>query len=413
MHLDLVKHRQLEELQDKIAQRKQRQMSVQEKLQEKELQMLSSSETETQAESIGQTAAIILRQEQQRVQLLTSLEELASAEREEAARAADITINQAIAEKESSLLAKLDTVDDVAARAQLLKIHEAEMDALKKKVEIDRQRQLNDLEQRCKDRKRRKFDNTLVQLHAEELEKMESPETVKDAELIGLKVDVILKQELGTAQLHTAIAEQNAMEMRVLSGNLSANMESTVANAKAQLATQLLGKDDSERDRLMALHEIDMARIRAEAAVHQAKVQDDLHRSLQERKERKRVRLEQQHSTELEILSSAGSKESAARAIEHIILESSVEIEHEKKAAKMMYNVVSESQSEVKLLRNELSEKSAQIIQNEESRLAYEISHLDPNSSERQELLQVCLDFFIVQGAHTHQYTNSQPCNAD
>ena len=76
--------------------------------------------------------------------------------------------------------------------------------------------------------------------------------------------------------------------------------------------------------------------------------------------------------------------------MEHVVVETSIEIEHEKKAAKLLFNIVCESQSEVKLLRQEMTEKSAQIIKNEEGRLEYELSKLDSASSERQILLQVC-----------------------
>ena len=126
------------------------------------------------------------------------------------------------------------------------------------------------------------------------------------------------------------------------------------------------------------------------AKIHKAKAEVEMYRLIQERKEKKRSRLEQQFMREDELLAAAKDKESAVKAMEHVVLETSVEIEHEKKAAKLLFNIVCESQSEVKLLKQEMSEKSAQIIQNEEGRLAYEISKLDSSSSERQILLQVC-----------------------
>jgi hypothetical protein len=392
----IEKCRQLEELHNRIAQRKSRQINKQESLHHEVLNLLSSPDTVDQAESLGLTTAAISRQEQQRVQLLSSLEALSGAERVEVARAVDVSINQEIAEKESLLLSRLDAVDDVDARAQLLRKHESEMDALRKKLEVDKQRQLSALEERCKIRKQKKLEQDLTQMQEEELKKITSPETSKEAEMIGLTIDVILKQEMGAANLHAAIAEQNAMELQVVQGNLDAQRVSSIANAKAQLSNQLVGKDDKERDRLIAIHEIDIARIRAEAAMTKAKAQDDLHHSLQERKDKKRLKLEQQHQREMDLLSHAENKESAVKAIEPVILESLVDIEHEKKAAKMMYNVVSESQSEVKLLRDELNEKSAQIIQNEEAKLVYEMSHLDPTSSEREILLQVCISTVII-----------------
>ena len=389
--MNLEKHRQLEELKDRIGQRRKRQVQSQDELQEEALKLSASADTVERADLIGRQTEAIVKQEEQRVALMSSLDELAGAERDEALRATDIAMNNTIAEKESSLIAKLDSVEDLAERARLLQLHDLELEALKKRLEVDKERQLGELEQRCKDRKKRKLDQTLSRMHEDELKLLASPDSAKEAELIGMKVEVLLKQESDTAQLNVAIAEQNAVEHRVLRVSLEAKQDAAVASAKAELASQLLGKDGGERDRLIALHEFDLARIRADAALAQAKVEDELHRSLQERRDKKRIRLEQQHARQQELIGSADSKESATKAIESAILESSVEIEHEKKAAKMLYNVVSESQSEVKLLRNELSEKSAQIIQNEEARLAYEISQLDPTSSDRQILLQVFL----------------------
>ncbi len=390
-HMGLEKQRQLKEMQERLAQRRKKQLSLQEQLQLDAVKLLSSSETAAQAESLAVAVEAIARQEQQRVQLLSSLQELAAAEREEAVQEINLSINKATAEKEVELLAKLEAVDNDSERARLLKMHESEMASLKQQLQIDQQRQLCVLDQRRRERKLRKIDQTLGQMHEEQLNLISSPESAREAELIGLKLDVFLKQEVGAAQLNTAIVEQNSMEMRVLQENLASKQSAVVASANADFEVRLQGKDEDERDRLLAQHEVDLARIRAEGTISNAKAEDELHRLIQERKEKKRKRLEQQFVREIELLAGANDKESAVRAMEHVVLETSVEIEHEKKAAKLLFNIMCESQSEVKLLKQEMSEKSAQIIQNEEGRLAYDIAKLDLASSERQILLQVCL----------------------
>jgi hypothetical protein len=55
----------------------------------------------------------------------------------------------------------------------------------------------------------------------------------------------------------------------------------------------------------------------------------------------------------------------------------------------MLLSVIEESQSEVKLLREELMGKTEQIVQNEAAQLAQDLAALDPNSTERQVLMQV------------------------
>jgi hypothetical protein len=388
--MGLEKERQQHEMQERLAQRRKKQIALHDQMQVEAVRLLASPDTVAQADSLALAMEAIARQEQHRVQMLSSLQELAGAEREEAIQETNLLISKATAEKELELLAKLEAVDDISERTRLLKIHESEMAALQQRMLLEKQRQLSELDQRCRERKMRKIDQTLGQMQEEQLKLISSPESSKEAELVGLKLDVLLKQEMGAAQLNTAIVEQSSMELRVLQENLAAKGDAAVASANANLAGKLQGKNDEERHRLLAQHEIDLARIRAEGSISVAKAEEEMFRLIQERKEKKRNRLEQQYMREAELLAAANDKESAVKAMEHVVLETSMEIEHEKKAAKLLFNIVCESQSEVKLLRQEMSEKSAQIIQNEEGRLEYELSKLDSASSERQILLQVC-----------------------
>jgi hypothetical protein len=250
-----------------------------------------------------------------------------------------------------------------------------------------------------KARKKKKVDDEQEKLHKLELELLSTPEGVQEAEICALKIEVHLQQETDSAQLSAAIVNHSAADLSILQNHHAAQQEAAVAGVKAKFLEDSKDASDAERVLLLQQHERDIARLRCLSAVSLSRAEEELQDRIADRKAKKKAALKAKQDRELELLANAKDKSALMKDIESFKSENAIEIEYERKSAAMLQNVIAESSSEVKLLREEFKQKAEQVLQNNAEKLDHDLALLGgsgpDDAARRAKLMEVVLIIFI------------------
>jgi hypothetical protein len=302
----------------------------------------------------------------------------------------------ALAQAEVRFVENLDEVDS-NSRALLIKSHEEEMELMKKKFELDKQRRLEELDHKLSERRKHKINNEQANLHQREIALLRNPGNSQESDVLGIKIEAMLQHEVEAAQLSGAVIEHGIADLKILIGHQSAQQEAVLAAANAQFLEDVRKADDSERESLLKMHELNLAKLRAQGAFAQSKAEDELQQRIADRKSKKDAALREKQAKCMQLLDKGTDKVSLMKELDAARSENTIEIEFEKKTASAMFNILSESESEVKLLREDFKQKAEQVILNAESKFAHELTLLQDAASDidkerRNKLLQVDFD---------------------
>jgi hypothetical protein len=392
--LELDKNRQLEELQSKLETRRRRKLEEeQDKMHQQQLAFLLSPGQSREFEVISSEIEALTRQEHQKAGLESALNEASNADRQALAHSLSVARDLALAQEEVRFVENLNGQDS-DGRASLIQSHEKEMELIKTKFELDKQRQLEELEQKISERRKHKINLEQAKLHQEEIALLRSGGNSQDLEVLGMKIELMLQHEVDAAQLSGAVIEHGIADLQILHSNQGAQQEAALAAANVRFLEIARQADDSERESLLKLHELDLAKLRAQGALTLSKAEDELQQRIADRKSKKETVLREKQGKSLQLLNRDTDKVSLMRELDAARSENTIEIEFEKKTASAMFNILSESESEVKLLREDFKEKAEQVILNAESKFAHELTMLQEATSDldqerRNKLLQV------------------------
>ncbi|KAJ1479737.1 hypothetical protein T484DRAFT_1813260, partial [Baffinella frigidus] len=272
-----------------------------------------------------------------------ALDEQADAEKRSLEMTIEMENSMQLADLEQQKLTALENAGDDDERAVLIARHEQDKQALAEQLELDKQRQVRDLEQRLIEKKNRKLKLEQADLLAKESELLKDPATFAQADMVALEAESAVRREAEAARMAQALRSQDEADLHAVVEQRAASRMEISAEARG----------------LMKEHEMRMARMEAEAAVTLGKAEDDLKARLAERRAKKEEFLAQQHALEKRALSD-GADRSA--------VESEIEKTHQAAVAAAAVAAVAELQAEVNMLREELKEKAKQAQEAERMR---------------------------------------------
>ncbi len=395
--LELDKNRQLEELQSMLEKRRRRKLDEeQENMHQQQCALLISPGKSQEFEKLCSEIEALTRQEIQKSLLVSALNDASKADRQELVHGLCMSRDLALAQAEVRFVENLDEVDS-NSRALLIKSHEEEMELMKKKFELDKQRRLEELDHKLSERRKHKINNEQANLHQREIALLRNPGNSQESDVLGIKIEAMLQHEVEAAQLSGAVIEHGIADLKILIGHQSAQQEAVLAAANAQFLEDVRKADDSERESLLKMHELNLAKLRAQGAFAQSKAEDELQQRIADRKSKKDAALREKQAKCMQLLDKGTDKVSLMKELDAARSENTIEIEFEKKTASAMFNILSESESEVKLLREDFKQKAEQVILNAESKFAHELTLLQDAASDidkerRNKLLQVDFD---------------------
>ncbi len=399
--LELDKNRQLEELQSKLEKRRRLKLDEeQDNMHQLQLAMLTSPGKAQDFEVLSLEIEALTRQEIQKAGLVSALNEAGKADRQELVHSLCVARDLALAIEEVRFVEDLDE-EDCNRRASLIKLHEFEMELLKTKFELDKQRQLEELEQKLSERRKQKINHEQAQLHEQEIALLRSRGSSQDSEVLALKIEVMLQHEVDAAQFSGAVVEHGIADLQILISNQNAQQDAAMAAANVRFLEVVREADDSERASLLRLHELDIAKLRAQGALTMSKAEVELQQRIADRKSKKEAVLREKQGKSLQLINKDIDKVSLMKELDAARSENTIEIEFEKKTASAMFNILSESESEVKLLREDFRQKAEQVILNAESKFVHELNLLqettpDLDQDRRNKLLQVESNFRLL-----------------
>ena len=267
---------------------------------------------------------------------------------------------------------------------------------MKKKHELERLRQLETLQQQLSERRKQKVDREQASMHKQELEILSRTDRSQESELVALKIDVLLQHEIDAAQLSSAAIDRSIADLKIIHTHQNSQQQAMIAAKNAKYFEDCKAADDSERDRLLKDHQLEMMRLKAAGAITLSRAEEALQLQLANRKAKKSAALQEKQEKCLQLLLEAKDRSTVMKELELVKSQNMIEIEFEKKAALAAINIISESESEVKLLREEFKHKAEQVIQNAEHKLADDLSLLESSTfavdeQRRALLLKVCL----------------------
>jgi hypothetical protein len=256
----------------------------------------------------------------------------------------------------------------------------------------DKARQLHDLEAQLEARRRKKLEKEQKDLHNQELELLADPSTRSDAAAVALSATVAVRQEVDAARMLSALQEQESLEMEHAREQADSAAQAVKAEAQALLQKRISHEvDDNLRQELLKQHELDLARINAEAAVARGRVEHDLQARLAEKKKKRRDMLDVQHKKENEALKEGGKTRTIQEVeaeLERLRQESGIAIRQEEEMAKVAYDMLAEAKAEIRALKEELKEKAQETLRSEELRLQDTLANTDVSSEQREKLLR-------------------------
>jgi hypothetical protein len=389
--LDIDMRRQLEELQSRLDERRSLKLDRElQKMHSQQLSLLSTKGNCSELEACNLQIEAIARQEMQKAKLDAALSESAKADRQELSRECSVSRDLALAQSELKIVENLESKGD-AERNAILKSFESHLELMKKSAELDRLRQLEALNQKLADRRKQKIENEQASMHRQELELLSNLEKSRESELVALKIDVMLQHEIDAAQLSAAAVDHSTADIQILEAHQSAQQQAAIAATKAKFLKDCSGLDESERERLLNLHQVELMRLKAQGAMALANAEESLQLQLANRKSKKSAALREKQDKSLQLLLGADDRAAVMKGLELIKAENMIEIEFEKKAASAVQNIISESHLEVKLLREDFKQKAEQVIQNAEHKLLEELAALEGSTSDADKLRRAAL----------------------
>ena len=377
-------NRQLQDLQAKLDDRRKKKIDRGlEVMHTTQLTQLEADGNSEQFRALQEEVELLTRQEVQKAKLVEALTEAAKADLQELIHSCRASSNILLANTEVEFVARLES-QDISERDALIKSHEENLELIRKRLQFDKICQLETLEQRLMERRQKK-ENELADMQKLESEVFSAPEKSRDSEITSLKIDVMLQHEIDSAQLATAAVDHGTADLKILLANQNAQQQATLTAAKAKYLEDCKSAGDSERESLMKRHELDMARLKAECALNVSKAEQFLQEQLANRRSKKKDMLREKQDISLQIILNAEDKSAVIKELELVKSENAIEIEFEKKSAAAMMNIVSECESEKRLLSLDFKHKAEQVFQNAQQKLAYDLGLLDASSTDSQQ----------------------------
>lgn len=336
-------------------------------------------------------AAAHVKHSNQEARLEKALDEQAEADKTLLARELAVQHGKEAASMEESFLQQLENAGDDDARARILQKHAEDVKALKAKQDADKERQMQELQDKLAKRKAKKLKEGHNALKEKELALLESedPEKRKEAELVGLEAEALVRHEYEAARLENALTQQEQADMESVAVQARVQQETKAAAIEAELQKNLLeATDDDSRTALLNAHEVQMARLKAEAQVAKGKAEDDLQARLAARRAKKKQFLDQQHEKEMAAIHDGTDRSKVEEELEQWRNASAVAIRHEEEAASTVKETLVETQSELRNEQAEIKAKNELALAGMKQRLEDSVADKDMSAEERARMLR-------------------------
>ncbi|EKX43723.1 hypothetical protein GUITHDRAFT_110176 [Guillardia theta CCMP2712] len=332
-------------------------------------------------------ADILEKHDYLRTRLENALKTYEESEKKMFERQVDEENRRSEMELESRFLSALDQSVDEEEKQRILTRYTTDLTDLKQKLETDKRKQMMDFENRLQQKRKKKLEEEYLAKMNQEVDMLKSNAPRGEALKLGLEIENAVYQEIENARLASALLSQDEADLESLRQGLKSTEEAQVSELMINLSKEVQDADAETRNKLIANHELNMARLKAELVISRGREEEALEKKIQARRQKRQKALEDQHREEKKAMEEKDLQE-ALKEIERIKAISTHAIRQEEQRAKEHLDMLNRAQAEIKLLREELDSKSNMSISAEERRFEDKLNAQNLSKEERDLMIR-------------------------
>jgi len=208
---------------------------------------------------------------------------------------------------QQNFLTMFQSTNDENERERLIRHHGKQMEELRKRQEVDKQRQQLEFEKKLKAKKERRL-REHAQMAEKELSLLDDPKNFKEAEQVSKENELKVRLDVEQSRLENALQVQQASDISAANAQNKARSDAERLQAESAFGASILNvTDDEERARLLREHERKLAEIEARTGIAKGKADEDLQKRLEERRAKKLALIDAQRMQANAILIAAGA----------------------------------------------------------------------------------------------------------
>eukprot|EP00960_Hanusia_phi_P005864 169868-Hanusia_phi.AAC.8 len=332
-------------------------------------------------------ADILEKHDYLRAKLENALKSHEESEKKMYERQVDEENRKSEVELETKFLSALDRSVDEEEKQRILSKYTSDLSELKQNLEFEKRKQMMDFESRLEQKRKKKLEEEYLAKMTKELDLLKSSAPKGEALKLGMEIENAVYQEMEKARLASALLNQDEADIQSLRQGLESNEEAQVSELMINLSRDVQEADAETRGKLIAAHELRMAKLKAELFIARGREEEALEQKIQARRKKRQKALEDQHLEEEKALQE-NDLQKALKEIERIKAISTHTIRQEEQRAKEHLEMLNRAQAEIKLLREELESKSNMSVRAEQKRFEDKLNAQSLSQEDRDLMIK-------------------------